>query len=95
MLVEMYRIKNLESSRNQDVGEALKNAQQSLKGLPGCLGQRLLIDLDNSGAYIAVSYWADNRSRANANAIHAALDRALQGFRLEKATTVYNVVQEI
>jgi len=91
----MYRVRNLESSNDKDICEALKNTQQSLKQLAGCLGQRLLVDLDNSGTFIAVSYWTDDRSHTGAKAIHAAIDKALQGFTLERATTVYDVVQEI
>ena len=95
MLVDMYRIENPDAGIGKEIGNVVRKVQLNFKGSPGSLGQRLLVDLQNPGNFIAVSYWLDKESLANAKELHAALDKAVGRFNVKTTMTNYLVVQEL
>jgi quinol monooxygenase YgiN len=96
LLVDMYRIRSLESARNSEIEQSLKTVLSESRQLQGCLGLRLLVNLDNSGVFVAVSYWEDARTHLNAKTIHVAIDRTLdRNFAIEKGSDVYDIVQDL
>jgi heme-degrading monooxygenase HmoA len=68
MLVDMYRVSCLDQSVTEDIARALGPLQQGFKGADGCLGQRLLRDLEHHESFIAVSYWRDGESKSECTA---------------------------
>jgi len=95
MLVDMYRISCLDEGRHVEIVDALKQVQVSFKGSPGCLGQRLLRDLEDPESLIVVSYWRDRESLTNTRDLHAAIDKALSVFKVRAAMNAYELVQEL
>jgi heme-degrading monooxygenase HmoA len=95
MLVDMYRVSCLDQSVTEDIARALGRLQQGFKGADGCLGQRLLRDLEHHESFIVVSYWRDEESLARAGALHAAIDEALDLLRIRTAANVYDIIQDL
>ena len=95
MLVDMYRVSCLDGNATEDIAGALKRIQEGFKGTHGCLGQRLLRDLEHQENFIVVSYWRDKESLASASALHAAIDEALDLLRIKTMANVYDIIQEL
>jgi heme-degrading monooxygenase HmoA len=95
MLVDMHWISCLDEGTHVEIVDALKQVQLSFKGLPGCLGQRLLKDLEDPDSLILVSYWRDRENLASTRDLHAAIDKALNLFRVRAAMNAYELVQDL
>jgi len=94
MLVVMYRISCLNGGRHTEIVDTLKQVQLSFKDSPGSLGQRLLRDLQDSESMIVVSYWRDRESLSKARELHAAIDKALSGFKVRAAKNAFELIHE-
>ena len=95
MLVDMYRVSCLDVSVAIDIAGALKRIQEGFKGTRGCLGQRLLRDLEHKGRFIVVSYWRDKESSASTSALHAAIDEALDLLKAKSTANVYEIIHDL
>ena len=93
MLVDMYRVSCLDLSVTEDIAGALKCIQEGFKSTHGCLGQRLLRELEQ-GEFIVVSYWRDKESSASASALHAAIDEALDLLKVKATANVYQIIHD-
>ena len=95
MLVDMYRVSCLDQNMTEDIARALGRIQEGFKGADGCLGQRLLRDLQHRDSLIVVSYWSDTESLARASALHAAIDEALDLLRVKTIADTYEIIQDL
>jgi heme-degrading monooxygenase HmoA len=95
MFVDMYRISCLDQNVSNDVARALGRIQEGFKGTDGCLGQRLLRDIEHQESLIVVSYWRDRESLARAGALHAAIDEALDLLRVNSMPNVYEIIRDL
>jgi heme-degrading monooxygenase HmoA len=95
MLVDMYKILSSETRRDSEIVGLLKKVQLNFKGSTGCLGQRLLRDLEDRESFIAVSYWRDRESLTKTKEIHAEIDRALSGIGAKTTANTYELIQEL
>jgi len=95
MLVDMYRVSCLDVSVTEDIAGALKRIQEGIKGTQGCLGQRLLRDLEHQERFIVVSYWRDKESLAKVSALHAAIDEALDRLKVKTTANAYDIIQDL
>jgi hypothetical protein len=95
MLVDMYRISGPETRSDSEIVELLRKVQLNFKGSTGCLGQRLLRDLEDRGSFIAVSYWRDRESLTKTKEIHAKIDTVLCDIRAKTTANAYELIQEL
>ena len=95
MLADMYQIESIDPGKGNEIGHAIEKVQLEFMGSPGSLGQRLLRNLEDPGTFIAVSYWRDMESLANAIELHAAFDKPVGALSVRTARTAYKVVQEL
>jgi heme-degrading monooxygenase HmoA len=95
MFVDMYRISCLDQSVSDDIARALGRIQEGFKGADGCLGQRLLRDIEHQQSLMVVSHWRDRESIARAGALHSAIDEALDLLRVSTKANVYEIIQDL
>lgn len=95
MLVDMYRVSCLDPGVTEDIAGALKRIQEGFKSTHGCLGQRLLRDLEHQERFIVVSYWRDKESSASASVLHAAIDEALDLLEAKSTANVYEIIHDL
>lgn len=95
MFVAMYRITVLEPSKINAIRDRLEKVQSRIRRPSGCAGQRLLVALDSSADFIAVSYWQDGPSLEKAEKIHDEINEALDGFEVDRKATSYEIVLEL
>ncbi len=91
MLVDMYRVSCLDLNVTEDIAGPLKRVQEGLKGTHGCLGQRLLRDLEHQERFIVVSYWRDKERSASTSALHA-IDEALDLLKAKSTANVFEII---
>jgi len=91
----MYRVSCLDLSVTEDIAGALKRIQEGFKGTQGCLGQRLLRDLEHQERFIVVSYWRDKESLASVSALHATIDEALDRLKVKATANAYGIIQDL
>jgi quinol monooxygenase YgiN len=95
MLVDMYQVSCLDLSVTEDIAGALKRIQEGFEGTYGCLGQRLLRDLEQEGRFMVVSYWRDKERSSSASALHAAIDEALDLLKAKSTANVYEIIHDL
>ena len=91
----MYRVTCLDVIATEDIAGALKRIQEGFKSTHGCMGQRLLRDLEHQDSFIVVSYWRDKESLANVSALHAAINEALDHLKVKAAANAYDIIQDL
>jgi len=91
----MYRVTCLDVIATEDIAGALKRIQEGFKSTHGCMGQRLLRDLEHQDSFIVVSYWRDMESLANVSALRAAIDEALDHLKVKAAANAYDIIQDL
>ncbi len=77
-----------------DIAGPLKRIQEDFKGTHGCLGQRLLRDLEHQETFIVVSYWRGKESSASMSALHA-IDEALDLLKAKSTAYVFEIIHDL
>ena len=80
IIADMYRMESLEENRNSEIGDLVKKVQATFKNVSDSLAQRLLVDLQDPGNLVAVSYWRDRAGSAKARILNVDVDNALGVF---------------
>lgn len=91
----MYGVSCLDLSVTEDIVGALERIQEGFKSTRGCLGQRLLRDLEHEGRFIVVGHWRDKESSASASALHAAIDEALDLLKAKSTANIYEIIHDV